>query len=388
MNRRTFLLLAAFCVLIILALLPLPIPPYLDFQVIYHADLGLLRGIPIYDRAGQVNMIAQMANVPPEQVYVLPFPYPPWYALVTLPLALLPIQIAARIWFGLNLAMLFLAVWLMTDEWTSRKRLSSFLFAFLFVPVLGSLFVGQYGFPVLLGASLFGYALRHQRVRLTALAAALLTFKPHLGALILAAGLVYLFFLRSKFSRRALIAILITGLILFAVGFLASPLWPLDYLRSLTGFKDASQCDKCNSLPMELAGLANGGFNQALWFAMGLLVFLILWLVLNWRAVSNEARWLVSATTLVTLFVSPYLQNYDYILLLVPLFALAGHARRGDWFWVFFIYLLPLAGIGFFKAAGYVSFVISAFLAFIFLARILRQLDGSPNAAYNPPIIE
>ncbi len=33
-------------------LVPLPIPPYLDFQVLYHADLGLTQGIALYDRVG------------------------------------------------------------------------------------------------------------------------------------------------------------------------------------------------------------------------------------------------------------------------------------------------------------------------------------------------
>src|SRR5512146_2442289 len=71
----------------VLAVLPLPLPAYLDFQVLYQANMGLLRGIALYDHAGQVNMIAQLAQVQPEQVYILPFPYPPWYALSTLWLA-------------------------------------------------------------------------------------------------------------------------------------------------------------------------------------------------------------------------------------------------------------------------------------------------------------
>ncbi|HEX8992174.1 MAG TPA: hypothetical protein VF784_10905, partial [Anaerolineales bacterium] len=50
--------------LAIFAVLPLPIPPYLDFQVLYHADMGLVRGIGLYDHAGQVQMIAGLAHVP------------------------------------------------------------------------------------------------------------------------------------------------------------------------------------------------------------------------------------------------------------------------------------------------------------------------------------
>ena len=82
-------------VVIVLAAALLPVRPYLDFQLIFHANLGLLRGISLYDHSGQVSMIAQLAQVSPERVYVLPFPYPPWYALSTLWLATMPIHTAA-----------------------------------------------------------------------------------------------------------------------------------------------------------------------------------------------------------------------------------------------------------------------------------------------------
>jgi nitrate reductase NapE component len=209
--KRALILFSASCFLLIITVLPLPIPPYLDFQVIYHADMGLLRGLPVYDHAGQVEMIAQLASVSPEQVFVLPFPYPPWVALATLPLALLPITIAARLWFGLNLLMLFASAWLLTDGWEARKRLASFVVAVFFWPVLGSLFVGQYVFPVLLGAALWSYAVRKEHAALTAAAFALLTFKPHLGALIFLAGIFYLWRRRDDFGRRALSYTLLAG---------------------------------------------------------------------------------------------------------------------------------------------------------------------------------
>ena len=386
--KRFFILLFVFCVLVVLALLPLPIPPYLDFQVIYHADMGLMRGISIYDHAGQVNMIAQLANVLPEQVYVLPFPYPPWYALATLPLALLPITIAARLWFGLNLLMLFASIWLLTDGWEPRRRLASFLVALFFWPILGSLFIGQYGFPILLGTALFGYGLQNQKVGLTTIAAALLTFKPHLGILILLVGLIYLFFRRNKFGRRALIAIFIIGVFLFAAGFLASPLWPLDYIHSLMGFKDVSQCHQCNNVSMKLAGLFGGGFSLAVWFAAVLFVLMIGWLIWQKRALMAQPYLLAASTVIVTLLVSPYLQNYDYILLLVPLFVLAGPAIKFDWFFLTSAYILPLLGLGVLEESGEISLDLSALIILILMARMTHQLDVSQRAAYNPNTTE
>ncbi len=354
--------LACVLFLILIALYPFSIPPYLDFQVLYHANMGLLHGISLYDNAGQVNMIAQFAQVPPEQVFVLPFPYPPWYALSTLWLALLSIETAARLWFGLNLVMIFLSVWLMTDGWPPVRRLVSFFFAILFLPVLGSLFVGQYGFPVLLGAGLLTYALRHEKFILTALAAALLTFKPHLGGLIVLIALAYLLRQRDVFARRALIAIIAAGILLFAIGFIASPFWPLDYFHSLTGFEDVSQCHQCNSASMALATLLGGGLDQAAWLAAITLILLAGWLIWRWCLLAPRPDRLVSAGVLVTLLVSPYLQNYDYVLLLVPLFALARDAHGLDWLWLSLAYVLPFVALGLLGANGDSSLIFSTII--------------------------
>jgi hypothetical protein len=366
-------LMAALLVLLAVALAPLPIRPYLDFQVLYHADLGLLRGIPIYDHIGQVNMIARLANVAPAQVFVLPFPYPPWYALSTLWLALLPIDLASRVWFGLNLIFLFLALWVMTDGLRVSRRFPLSFLGIIFLPVLGSLFVGQFGFPVLLGAVLLSRALERKQAALTALAAALLTFKPNLGALIILIMLVYLWRQKDDFSKRALVTSLILGVILFAVGFLASPLWPLDYFHSLSGFQSVSQCHQCASLPMTLAALVGGGFSLAVPLGLILLVLLAGWLVLRWKQLSAEPGLLVAAGILVTLLVSPYLQNYDFVLLLIPFIvsARAGHGR--DWIWLAVAYALPLVALPLYGPGGNLALVLSALILFIHVARRLTR---------------
>ena len=93
--------------------------------------------------------------------------------------------------------------------------------------MLGALSVGQYDFPVLLGASLLIYSLRKENVWLTTLGMVLLTFKPHIGALILLSILIYLFAGRNSFGRRTIQSILLAGVFLFIVGFVADPAWPV-----------------------------------------------------------------------------------------------------------------------------------------------------------------
>jgi glycosyl transferase family 87 len=369
-------LLVGLLFLLVIVLAPVPIPPYLDFQVLYHANLGLLRGITLYDHAGQVEMIAQLAQVAPEQVYVLPFPYPPWYALSTVWLASLPIETAARLWFGLNVMMLLVSVWLLTEGWQPIKRLASFVIAALFPAALGGLFVGQYDFPVLLGAAWMAYALPREKAIQTAIAAALLTLKPHLGLPILLIVTIYLWLRRDPFGRRALKAILLAAIILFAIGFLASPLWPLDYFHSLTGYKaDISECQQCNNAAMDLANWLGGGFNQLLWFAAVLLILLTGWLIWQWGRLALHPVWLLSAAVLLTLFGSPYLLNYDYVLLLVPLFLLAGAARQVDWIALALAYLLPLvsllAGLG---TKGNFALVLSVLLLIVAHTARLKQI--------------
>jgi hypothetical protein len=352
-------------VVIVLAAALLPVRPYLDFQLIFHANLGLLRGISLYDHAGQVNMIAQMAQVSPEQVYVLPFPYPPWYALSTLWLAMMPIDMASRAWFAANLAMLFLSAGLLTSGLAPAKRILFFLGAVFWMPILGGLFVGQYGFPVLLGAALMIFALRAEKPVLAAIAAALLTFKPHLGGLVLVFTAVALARRRDAFGRNALLDALAAGVILFAVGFVASPNWPLEYFRSLTGFKDVSQCGQCVSIPMAFVGFAKARFDQAMWISLPVAILLLIWGVRRWRALRSTPGGLVAAGILITMLVSPYLQNYDYLLLLVPLIELARRTRRTvEWIAMALAYGLPYVSLALWGTRGNASLIVSACILF------------------------
>ena len=341
----------------------LPIRPYQDFQLIYHAGMGLVRGISLYDHSGQVDMIARLANVPPEQVFVLPFPYPPWYALSTLWLQMLPIDVAARSWFAVNLVMLFASTGMLTAGQPIVKRALLFLGALFWLPALGGLFVGQYGFPVLLGAALMIRALQRQEPALVGLAAALLTFKPHLGGLVLILAIVTLVQRRDRFGRNALLGILAAAALLLAIGFLASPNWPVDYFRSLTGFKDVSQCHQCVSLSMAAAGLAGGGLDVAVWIAVVAAAVICVWLVGRWQHVSSTPDRLVATAILITLLISPYLQNYDYLLLLIPFISMilvmqTGAARIA----LASAYVLPFVGLALWGTAGNESLIVSALI--------------------------
>jgi hypothetical protein len=277
--------------------------------------------------------------------------------------------------------MLFLAAGLLTSGQAPAKRILFFLGALFWMPILGGLFVGQYGFPVLLGAALMIFALKSEKPVLAAVAGALLTFKPHLGGLVLVLTTITMARRRDAFGRNALLASLVAGVILFAVGFIASPNWPVEYFRSLTGFKDVSQCGQCVSIPMAFVGFAKARFGQAMWISLPVASLLLIWAVRRWRSVSSTPGGLVATGILITMLASPYLQNYDYLLLLVPLIELSRRERRTlEWIAMAIAYAVPYMSLALWGTRGNASLIVSACILFAIAAMESWSDDrGSPQ---------
>ena len=103
------LILAVF-VLAIALYVPNSLPVHSDFSAIYNTDLALVNGIPIYDLAAVEALALEASGIPADKFFLARFPYPPWYALSTFYLGLLPAKAAGTLWFELNLIMLFLSV--------------------------------------------------------------------------------------------------------------------------------------------------------------------------------------------------------------------------------------------------------------------------------------
>lgn len=356
---------------------PTTLPAGSDFSALYNTDLALVNGIPIYDLPKVEALAQQHSGLPAEKFFLARFPYPPWYALSTFYLGLLPARVAVTLWFELNLVMLFLSVWLVTDGWSGRLRLLAFPLALFFLPVLGALSVGQYDFPVLLGTALLVYSLRKENVTLTTLGAVLLTFKPHIGALILLSALGWLIGSRSDFGRRAIRSLMIAGVFLFVVGFIADPAWPLSYPKMLLNYQNegnVTACSECASLPVwSSRWFLDGSLANAIWVA---LVLLILFGILFYYIRSSLFRsheLLLGAATLVTLLVSPYLYNYDYLLLLIPFAALINRGSLVQKIIVVICYLVPTLLIILYGRAGNISLlpatVVTAALLYLRIRR-------------------
>jgi hypothetical protein len=353
-----FLFLAMFVVALYI---PNSLPTNSDFSAIYNTDLALVNRVPIYDLPKVEVLARQHSGLPAENFFLARFPYPPWYALSTFYLGFLSARAAATLWFELNLVMLFLSIWFLTDGWPGRLRLIAFPLALFFLPVLGALSVGQYDFPVLLGTSLLIYALRKENITLTTVGIILLTFKPHVGALILLSVLGWLIGSRSDFGRRMLRPLIAAGVFLFAAGFMADPSWVLSYPKMLLNYQNegnVTACSECASLPVWLSRwLFDGSLSRAIMIALVLLIILIV-LFYFVRSALLSHEFLLTAALLITLFVSPYLYNYDFLLLLVPFAVLARHGNLFQIIIVLICYFIPSFALLLLGRAGNISLIL------------------------------
>jgi len=399
MKRLIILLSGAFLLILIMVFVALrfdhSLPTNSDFNAVYTASVALVHRTPIYDIPAVKAVAAEVAGVPVDKFFLAPFPYPPWYALSTFYLGLLPIKQAALLWFEINLVLVFLSIWFLTDGWNGRLRLIAFPLGLFFLPVIGALSVGQNIFPVLLGGSMLVYALKKENVTLLTLGSVLVTYKPHTGALMLLSVLVWTIASRSSFGRRATRSILIAGVFLFVVGFIADPAWQIRYPQMLLGITSVNYgsessgalCSNCTSLPVFFSRwFLNGTLLTAALVALALLVILFVLTIQARSIFSKQPVLLLNMALMTTLLISPYLFNYDFVLLLIPFAVfLDGKPRALQIVAVVFCYLIPSLAILFFGRAGNITLnIVTILLTFmLFLHLKHTDIDVPASASYN-----
>ena len=398
MKRPILLLPAALLLALIMVLVALRVdhtlPTDSDFNAVYTASVALVHGTPIYDIPAVKATAAKAMGVPVENFFLAPFPYPPWYALSTFYLGLLPIKQAALLWFEINLVLVFLSIWFLTDGWNGRLRLIAFPLGLFFLPVIGALSVGQNVFPVLLGGSMLVYALRKENIPLITLGSVLVTYKPHIGALMLLSVLVWLVASKNSFGRRATRAIIMAGVFVFIIGFLADPAWHIRYPQMLLGITSVNYgnesagalCSNCSSLPVFLSRwFFNGTLLTAALIALASLAILFTLTVRAWSKFSKEPVLLLNMALLTTLLVSPYLFNYDFVLLLISFAVLLNSSNIVDKIVVTLGYLIPSLAILVYGRAGNLTLnIVTIILTFLLYWRVRRVgIDVPASASYN-----
>jgi len=141
-------------------------------------------------------------------------------------------------------------------------------------------------------------------------------------------------------------------------------------------------CGLCASLPVALLKLFTGQSSTLAAVAPGLILALALAALLFWRYRRQplDAALLVSLAAVTTLLVDPYLLNYDYLLLLVPLIWLVQHERLAV-----VPYLIPWAALTLGRD-GNMLLALAGIMTFILILR--RPIDSPAAQAYNQSTIE
>lgn len=314
-----------------LALIPLPIPVVTDFWMLYNTAYGLVRGIYIYDYAAQSSMAHQVFGDLLQDIILPYYVYPPWFVYSFFFLGFFSPDYAARFWFWCNIAMIGTALHLIANGWSFRSKLYAILSTLSWSSIWMLLIVGQFIAPLMLGIALIMFAITHNQLLLLVAGMFLLTYKPHLGGFIFLSVVGWLLFKRYYGSLKVIVFAYISICI---ISFIVNPLWLSDYIRTLIGFREQTTfttCEDCSSGATLLVSAMTGKANTtiALYTGMGITLVggLIWWLIFQSR-LDTTIEVTIYWSSVLALLSIPYVNNYDYAMLLLPFLWFAHTAKH------------------------------------------------------------
>lgn len=292
---------------------------------------------------------------------LMPFPYPPPFALVILPFGGLPYNVSFTFWVVTTAAIYLIAA----------RRWMPPLLALAQPSVLVNGFIGQAAF---LTTALFmaGTRLVGTRPMFGGALLGMLVVKPQLGLLIplaLAAGRHWRAFAGAALSATAL---LIAPLPLIGAdgypafmklastfaGYVTSGRWPWHELASVYAFLSYFSVPRMVAIAAHLAIAAGAS-------------------ALAWRAWRADHPGKTATLAAATLLIPPYLMTYDGLLLAVPIAFLLNDARRtGAAVAVWALSLLPMGGaFGLYEAPN--TLPLAALVALLAIERVNALAAGA-----------
>ncbi len=118
----------------------------MDFKAYYTAAQLAREGKDFYDWRLELEKAQTHGIAPDASLYI----YPPPFVLLVMPLAALPFEMATRVWFLANLALLFVTLAILVWAFDINRGVPLWLMgAFLFTPVMYNLHIGQANIVVL-----------------------------------------------------------------------------------------------------------------------------------------------------------------------------------------------------------------------------------------------
>jgi hypothetical protein len=183
-------------------------------------------------------------------------------------------------------------------------------------------------------------------------------------------------------------SIVVAGIAMGVVSLIADPLWFVNYPKMLLGYQDegnVSSCSECSSVPIWMSRwLFNSSLKQAALIAIALLVVLLILFWLIRRSLLRSPELLVTSALLITLLASPYLYNYDFILLLVPFAVLVNSSGIAPKIVAVLSYLVPSLAIILYSRNGNITLnVVTILIAFVVYLHARSQVDVPARTTYN-----
>ena len=251
----------------------------------------------------------------PNQAYVYPLPL----SLLFVPLGLLSLHQAFIVWVALSIIMILVALALLLKLQAGSGRFVIPLFAgtIFFRPTTLTLFTGQVSSWLLLLVTIIAILWEKGKWEWGSLLLPILMLKPNLGApMVVLLGLWLLFQKRY----RAILAMVVMGMILLTVGFLQNPHW----ISAYWGIGNTKLAETFGGSPTVWglgALISHNQITATLIFGSltGLLVLFGFLRVLLSAHPTMRPVDVVALAVCVTLLVTPYTWTYDQLLLILPL---------------------------------------------------------------------
>ena len=287
-----------------------------DFFQFWAAPRLLLEGrdpysAPDWASIYQREATAPVATPPPPERHV----YPPWSAVVLLPLAAMPFRLAAAIWLVAQLSVVIAALRALSAAYIARREERVLLFglAAAFQPLWLIVDGGNItGF--LLGLFTFAIVGTLARSPLAGVPIGLLAVKPHPFAIAVPA------LVAISGTRRMLVG---GGALTFAaLVALAVPFGPGLIGEWIAAALDLQATTGSNATVWTLDRVLPGGSGTAVTTAIAAIGAFLLW----WRIRRPAPAILAAGSVAISLFVAPHGWSYDGTLLLITLAAILGRA--------------------------------------------------------------
>ncbi|MFH2037835.1 MAG: glycosyltransferase family 87 protein [Chloroflexota bacterium] len=334
------------CIILLSVFTPIRINADMDFSMLYAVDQGLQHGIGFYDHNGQTQVLATEMGVKPSDLNLPRFIYPPYFALVTFYLAWFSPEQAARMWFFLSAGMIFLSNHFLLRGQSILKKSLGLILSFLALPALGGLFVGQFVAPVLLGLAIIVEGSKRESSWIFASGLVLLTIKPQLGLIPFLVVIIWLLTRKKAWSNYSIGISILGIMLLLIISWVVDPGWLGDYYRSILEFRNLPTyrvCEICSGLSVHLSRIFAGEPNTtlALFFGTSMIMGLgVIFILRKWWKLDLPN--LLALAVITTMLVNPYLNNYDYLLLSLPMaIILTGRTTKKEYLLLVGSILIP-----------------------------------------------